>query len=90
GAVMSNPMGDLRVIQTPVIVWIADYPKQLLIACVSSKNSTISTAPGTQFDDPFPHPPCTQKQTLQAIFEACMLCDPCDTITFHKFASRST
>jgi hypothetical protein len=88
GAVMSDPMGDLRVIHTPLVAWIADYPEQLLIACVSSKNSPISTATGVQFGDPFPHPPRTRQQTLQAIFEACMLCDPCDIIAFHKVCQQ--
>lgn len=44
GMVMSDLTGHLRVMHTPLVAWIADYPKQLLIACVSSKNSPISTA----------------------------------------------
>jgi hypothetical protein len=56
---MSNPTGDLQVIHTPLVAWIADYPEQLLIACISSKNSPISTATAIQFGDLFPHPPHT-------------------------------
>ncbi|KIJ59743.1 hypothetical protein HYDPIDRAFT_32958 [Hydnomerulius pinastri MD-312] len=88
GAVMSDPQGYLRVIHTPLAAWIADYPEQLLIACVSSKNSPISTATAAQFGDPFPHPPRTRQQTLQAIFEACAACDPCDIIAFHKVCQQ--
>ncbi|KAF9222828.1 hypothetical protein BS17DRAFT_836007 [Gyrodon lividus] len=88
GVVMSDPQGYLRVIHTPLAAWIADYPEQLLIACVSSKNSPISTATAAQFGDPFPHPPRTWQQTLQAIFEACAACDPCDIIAFHKVCQQ--
>ncbi|KAF9220459.1 hypothetical protein BS17DRAFT_852137 [Gyrodon lividus] len=88
GAVMSDPQGYLRVIHTPLAAWIADYPEQLLFACVSSKNSPISTATAAQFGDPFPHPPRTRQQTLQAIFEACAACNPCDIIAFHKVCQQ--
>ncbi|KIJ57496.1 hypothetical protein HYDPIDRAFT_48255, partial [Hydnomerulius pinastri MD-312] len=88
GAVMSDPMGDLRVIHTPLVAWIADYPEQLLITCISSKNSPISTATAAQFGDPFPHPPRTRQQTLQTIFEACASCDPCDITAFHKVCQQ--
>ena len=76
GMVMSDLMGRLRVIHTPLVAWIADYPEQLLIACVSSKNSPISTATGAQFGNPNVHPPQLGKDTLQAIHTACAACDP--------------
>ncbi|KAF9218323.1 hypothetical protein BS17DRAFT_883480 [Gyrodon lividus] len=69
GAVMSDPQGYLRVIHTPLATWIADYPEQLLIACVSSKNSPISTATAAQFGDPFPHPPFCQQKRLSGVVE---------------------
>ena len=88
GMVMSDPMDRLRVIHTPLVAWIADYPEQLLIACVSSKNSPISTATGAQFGDPNAHPPRLGKDTLQAIHAACAACDPCDIIAFHKICQQ--
>ena len=54
--VMSNLTGNLRLIHTPLVSWIADYPEQLLIASVSSRNSPISTATAEQFGNPVPCP----------------------------------
>ncbi|KIK12808.1 hypothetical protein PISMIDRAFT_120205 [Pisolithus microcarpus 441] len=45
GAVLSDPNGNLRIIHTPLVSWITDYPEQLL---------------------------------------ACIACDPCDIVSFHK------
>lgn len=84
GEVMSDPMGNLRVVHTPLAAWIADYPEQLLIAGVSSKNSPISLATAAQFGDPEVHPPRLRQLTLDAIHEACRTCDPCDIASFHK------
>lgn len=57
GCPMSDPRGDLRMIHTPLVAWIADYPEQLLIACTASKRSPISLALSAQFGDPLPHLP---------------------------------
>ncbi|KAI6014080.1 hypothetical protein PISMIDRAFT_110851 [Pisolithus microcarpus 441] len=84
GTVLSDPNGDLRIIHTPLVAWIADYPEQLLVACVSSKNSPISIATAAHFGDPIPHPPRLRQNTLAAIREACIACDPCDIVSFHK------
>lgn len=84
GEVMSDPNGNLRVVHTPLVAWIADYPEQLLIAGVSSRNSPISTATAEQFGNPEPSPPRLRQQTLDAIQEACRACDPCDIASFHK------
>ena len=85
GEVMSDPNGHLRVVHTPLVAWIADYPEQLLIACTSSRNSPISTATAERFGDPTPAPPRLRQQTLDAIKQACTACDPCDNIAaFHK------
>ncbi|KAL4065534.1 hypothetical protein V8B97DRAFT_2025692 [Scleroderma yunnanense] len=70
GKVMSDPMGNLRVMHTPLVAWIADYPEQLLISCVSSKNSPISLATAEQFGDPMSQPLRLRQHTLQAIREA--------------------
>ncbi|KAI6002200.1 hypothetical protein F5J12DRAFT_723281 [Pisolithus orientalis] len=84
GVVLSDPNGDLRIIHTPLVSWIADYPKQLLVACVSSKNSLISIATADHCGDPTPHPPHVCQNTLAAICEACITCDPCNIAAFHK------
>ncbi|KAI6022479.1 hypothetical protein BKA83DRAFT_4054337, partial [Pisolithus microcarpus] len=84
GTVLSDPNGDLHIIHTPLVAWIADYPEQLLVACVSSKNSPISVAAADHFGDPTPHPPRLRQNTLAAIREACVACDPCNIVAFHK------
>ena len=60
GEVMSDPKGHLCVVHTPLVSWIADYPEQRLIACVSSRNSPISVATAEQFGDATPSPPRLQ------------------------------
>ncbi|KAI9458069.1 hypothetical protein HD554DRAFT_2029768 [Boletus coccyginus] len=84
GEVMSDPNSDLRVVHTPLVAWIADYPEQLLIAGVSSRNSPISTATAEHFGNSEPSPPRLRQQTLDAIRAACNVCDPCDIAAFHK------
>ncbi|KAG1749361.1 hypothetical protein EDB19DRAFT_1893663 [Suillus lakei] len=81
---MSDPRGDLHMIHTPLVAWIADYPEQLLIACMASKHSPISLATTAQFGDPLPHPPQTHSNTLDAIERACTISDPCDIASFYK------
>ncbi|KAG1877528.1 hypothetical protein F4604DRAFT_1880428 [Suillus subluteus] len=84
GCPMSDPRGNLRMVHTPLVAWIADYPEQLLIACMASKCSPISLATAAQFGDPLPHPPRTRSYTLDAIERACTISDPCDIASFHK------
>ncbi|KAG1724322.1 uncharacterized protein EDB91DRAFT_1255279 [Suillus paluster] len=84
GCPMSDPRGDLRMIHTPLVAWIADYPEQLLIACTALKRSPISLATAAQFGDPLPHPPRTRSNTLDAIERACTISDPCDIASFYK------
>jgi hypothetical protein len=57
GCPMSDPRGDLHMIHTPLVAWIADYPEQLLITCTASKCSPISHDITAQFGNPLPHPP---------------------------------
>jgi hypothetical protein len=84
GCPMSDPRGDLRMIHTPLVAWIADYPEQLLIACTASKRSPISLALSAQFGDPLPHLPRTRSHTLTTIERACTVSDPCDIAGFYK------
>ncbi|KAG1883457.1 hypothetical protein F4604DRAFT_1677774 [Suillus subluteus] len=84
GCPMSDPRGDLHMVHTPLVAWIADYPEQLLIACTASKCSPISLATAAQFGDPLLHPPQTRSYTLNAIERACTISDPCNIASFHK------
>ncbi|KAG2359015.1 hypothetical protein BDR07DRAFT_1452500 [Suillus spraguei] len=82
--IAANPRGDLRIIHTPLIAWIADYPEQLLIACTASKHSPISLTVSAQFGDALSHSPRTCSHTLNAIEKACTISDPCDIASFYK------
>ncbi|KIK19860.1 hypothetical protein PISMIDRAFT_106766, partial [Pisolithus microcarpus 441] len=76
GTILSDPNGDLHIVHMPLVAWIVHYPKQLLVACISLKNSPISIAMADQFSDLILHPPHLCQQTLAAIYEACVACDP--------------
>ncbi|KAI6002643.1 hypothetical protein F5J12DRAFT_722914 [Pisolithus orientalis] len=54
GVVLSDPNSDLCIIHTPLVAWITYYPEQLLVACVSSKNSPISIAYSRPLWQPHP------------------------------------
>ncbi|KAI6116481.1 hypothetical protein F5141DRAFT_1187664 [Pisolithus sp. B1] len=69
---------------TPLIAWIANYPEQLMIACVSAKNSPISLATAEQFGDATAQPPRDREHMLQKIREAVAACDPRNIAAFHK------
>ncbi|KAG2058806.1 hypothetical protein BDR06DRAFT_980194 [Suillus hirtellus] len=75
-------------IHTPLVVWIANYPEQLLIACTASKHSPISLTIAAQFGDPLPYPPQTHSETLNAIERVCALSDPCDIASFYKMCQN--
>ncbi|KAI6021937.1 hypothetical protein EDC04DRAFT_2575477 [Pisolithus marmoratus] len=84
GKEMSDPLGNRRTMHTPLVAWIADYPEQLMIACVSAKNSPISLATSEQFGDVTAQPPRDRGYTLQKIREAVAACDPRNIASFHK------
>lgn len=84
GKEMFDPAGNHRVIHTPLISWIADYPEQLMITCTSSKNSPISLATAKKFGDTTPSPLCDRAHTLKVIEEVVATCDPCNIAAFHK------
>jgi len=69
---------------TLLVSWIANYPEQLMIACVSSKNSPISVATAAEFGNATPLPPRTRTYMLQKIQEAIVACDPSNIVLFHK------
>jgi len=67
GVLMSDTSGLLRMVHTPLAVWIADYPEQQLLACVSGNQSPVTTASLSEFGDAAMHPPRTRFITLSAI-----------------------
>lgn len=86
---MSDPNGFLRPVHTPLISWIADLPEQHVIACISLKYSQLSTASTEHFGEVTPHPLRDRWATLDAIRDACHMCDPCDIAAFYKVCLSS-
>lgn len=76
GATMSNSHGNIRIVHTLLVSYIADYPEQRLIACVSGNASPISTAILTNFGDSTAHPRRTGAFTLSRIADVCAQFDP--------------
>ncbi|KAI6135392.1 hypothetical protein EDD17DRAFT_1779107 [Pisolithus thermaeus] len=81
---MSDLSGNHQVMHTPLVAWIGDYPEQLMIACISAKNSPISLVTVEQFGDATAHPPHNHGHMLQKIQEAIAACDPHNITSFHK------
>jgi len=88
GVMMSDPIGNLHYCFMPLVAYIADMPKQSLLACIGPKASPVSTAMHKEFSDSFPHPPRTATSTLDAIQKACLVTDPNDWERFLKVVRR--
>ena len=52
-----NPCGNVHNCYTPLVVYIADLPKQQLIAGVAKNASLVTMAEQSQFGDPIPAAP---------------------------------
>ena len=86
GAALTDTTGHTRNCYTPLVSYIADLPKQQLVACVSKNVSPITTAELSEFSDEVPHNPRTGAFTLQQIIELCKSADPWDLVEFQKAA----
>ena len=51
----------------PLVAYITDLPKQLMIACVTKSVSPISLAEQSQFGNGFQYPPCDGELTLKKL-----------------------
>ena len=88
GIMMSNPVGNLRYCFTPLVAYIANTPKESLLACIGPKASPVSTATYKQFGDSFRHPSRMAAMTLDDIIQACSMADPDNFESFLKIAKR--
>ena len=84
GVMMSDPRGNLRYCFTPLATWIADMPKESLLAGTGAKVSPVTTATSKEFGDAYWHSPCTAANTLAAIRRACSQYSPTDYKNFLK------
>ena len=71
GCTLVDPSGHIRNCYTPLISYIADLPKQQLIACVARNVSPLMIAEMPQFGDPTPAAPRTCEHTLHLINQLC-------------------
>ena len=88
GIMMNDPTGNLHYCFTLLASWIADTPKESLLASTSPKASPVTTAMSKQFGDPFRHPVRTAAVTLAAIQSACDECSLLDYKEFLKIIKR--
>ena len=81
-----DPCGNVHNCYTPLVTYIADLPKQQLIAGVAKNASPVTMAEQSQFGDPIPAAPRTCEQILHQIQEACSKAHPWDLVAFQKVA----
>ena len=67
GAILSDPLGNLRWCFTPLASFIVDTPEAQLISCVGGRSSPVTIANYQQFGDNFRHPSRTGSITLKTI-----------------------
>ncbi|KAI0054607.1 hypothetical protein BV25DRAFT_1816847 [Artomyces pyxidatus] len=85
---MLDPHGQLRLVHTPLVAWIADYPDQWTIAGISPKGSKpIEALSVSKADDVCTALPSRMRQrTLELIHAACSMTDPWNLPAFSKTA----
>ncbi|KIM53498.1 hypothetical protein SCLCIDRAFT_31844 [Scleroderma citrinum Foug A] len=86
GIALVDPSRYIRNSYTPLVSYIADLPKQQLIACVARNVSPVTIAEMPRFGDPTPAAPRTREHTLSLIKKLCDSCDPWDLVAFQKAA----
>jgi len=67
GAYMADPAGFQCYCFTPLVGYVADLPKQLMITCVAQSASPVTLATKSDFSNATPHPPHSGLHTLQQI-----------------------
>ena len=76
GTFMNDPNSVTRYCFTPLAVYIADLPEQLMIACVTKSVSPISLAEQNQFGDGILYAPQDGELTLEILRVLCAKIDP--------------
>jgi hypothetical protein len=86
GVMMSDHVSNQCYYYMPLVAYIANTPKQSLLACTSTRASSISTALYHQFGDNVIHPSHTADQTRNKIHLISSKCHSDDYIKFLKYA----
>jgi hypothetical protein len=82
GIMMSDPLGSLRYVYTPLAAYIVDTQEAVVLAGVSGKTSHLTTATYKEFGDAFRHPPRTASMTLKQLTALEKVADPWDLDTY--------
>ena len=64
GIMLSDPIGSLRYVFTPLAAYIVDVAEAVVLSGVAGKTSHLTMAAYKQFGDPFQHEPRTASTTL--------------------------
>ena len=89
GAMLSDPVGNLRWCFTPLASFIVDTPEAQLVACVGGKTSPVTTANYQQFGDEFRHPSRTGSITLNTLNKIHCLETDLGTLEKYEKAAKS-
>lgn len=86
GIMMSDPLGSLRYVYTPLAAYIVDTQEAVVLAGVAGKTSHLTTASYKEFGDAFVHPPRTASMTLKQLTAIEKVADPWDLDKYIKHA----
>ncbi|KAF9455194.1 hypothetical protein BDZ94DRAFT_1129282, partial [Collybia nuda] len=88
GIMMSDPLGSLRYVFTPLAAYIADTQEALALSGVAGKTSHLTLASYKQFGDPFRHQPRTASKTLFQLRLLEYITNPWNVSTYMKEAMK--
>ena len=88
GIMMSDSAGHSRYCFTPLVSYIADTPEELLVSCICSNASPVTTATRDQFGDDFRHPLREGSTTLARIKDIMLSVSPSDISEFFRVCKR--
>ena len=87
GIMMSDPLGSVRYVYTPLAAYIVDTQEAIALSGVAGKTSHLTMATYKQFGDAFRHRPCSATKTLKLIATVEKSCDPWNLEAYIKAAS---
>ena len=83
---MSDPLGSLHYVYTPLAAYIVDTQEAVVLAGVAGKTSHLTTATYKEFGDAFRHPPHTASMTLRQLIAIEKVANPWNLDTYIKQA----
>ena len=84
GIMMSDLLGSLHYVYTPLTAYIVDTQEAVVLAGVAGKTSHLTMTTYKEFGDAFRHLPCTASMTLRQLTEIEEIADPWDLNTYIK------